>query len=706
MSPLSVAQYLPSDHAHFDMIIFDEASQITTWDAVGAIARGTQSIIVGDPKQLPPTNFFGRTDDDEEAELELYEKDLPSILDEAAAAGLPTHQLNWHYRSRDEALIAFSNYHYYDSRLVTFPSPTTGSNALVLHRVAGVYARGAGRTNAVEARAVVDLIVSRLRQWLILPEEQRLTLGVITFNAQQQELILDLLDAARRDAPELEWFFEDEREEPLIVKNLENIQGDERDVMLFSITFGPDQAGKIAMNFGAVNGDGGEKRLNVAVTRARAELHVFASLSADQIDLDRTKALGVAHLKNFLDYAARGEVALPAMDSGSLGPAESVFEEAVADALRARGWEVRTQIGVSGFRIDLGVVHSDRAGAFLAGIECDGATYHSSASARDRDRIREDVLRNLGWQILRVWSTDWFRQPRDACERIDASLHHLLDASRAQAQAEQPVKQIDDASPSAAHEPATEVPHEHPMDLDAETVVAPNDGGSRGHIANSSMDRPKTDEGSTHPDQMPQVPEALVASEVSATKELPGENNHVRGVVTGDALSDQISTTEATVSAQLPTPDPDQFHEPDYTSTLKTIVAHIIEREGPIRDDLLARRICREHGWQRAGRRIRERVLQCLGDNEIHADGDRAFIWAPGTHAPRIAFRHGLERTLWDVPTAEIAGLIAEHPELQRHEDAPRELARLMGIARVTDEARSHLERCLSGYRREQSGFD
>lgn len=489
MSPLSVAQYLPPDHAQFDMVIFDEASQITTWDAVGAIARGTQSIIVGDPKQLPPTNFFGRSDDDAEAELELYEKDLPSILDEAAAAGLPTHQLNWHYRSRDEALIAFSNHHYYGNRLVTFPSPSTGSEALTLHRVDGLYARGAGRTNAVEARAVVALIVQRLTAWADLPEHERPTLGVITFNAQQQELILDLLDAARQTSPELEWFFDDAREEPVIVKNLENIQGDERDVMLFSITFGPDQAGKIAMNFGAVNGDGGERRLNVAITRARAELHVVASIDADQIDLSRTKALGVAHLKGFLDYAARGPVALPAMDQGSLGPAESPFEEAVAEALRRRGWEVRTQIGVSGFRIDLGIVHPDRAGAFLAGIECDGATYHSAASVRDRDRIREEVLRNLGWEILRVWSTDWFRQPTEACERLDGQLRAWLDAARARSAVE-PGSAADVEQAEGVGAPAEVAPGPEPVDSGDSTVSLDTTNAPTHSVAPEPGDEP------------------------------------------------------------------------------------------------------------------------------------------------------------------------------------------------------------------------
>ena len=429
MSPLSVAQYLPADQATFDVVIFDEASQITTWDAIGAIARGRQTIIVGDPKQLPPTNFFGRADDDDE-NLPEVERDMPSILDEVSVAGVPHRNLNWHYRSRDEALIAFSNHFYYEGGLVTFPAPSTGSDAIKFHKVNGTYARGRGRVNEEEAKAIAEMVKRRLKTWLSIPEDQRHTLGVITFNAEQQSLILDFLDEARRGNSELEWFFADEREEPVIVKNLENIQGDERDVMLFSVTFGPDLAGKLTMNFGAINGMGGEKRLNVAITRARRELHVFSSIRAEQIDLDRTHAVGVKDLKAFLDYAERGSITLPSRDEGSLGPAESPFEEAVADALRAKGWEVRTQIGVSGFRVDLGVAHPDYAGGYLAGIECDGARHHSSATARDRDKVRQAVLEGLGWTILRVWSTDWFQHSLDVADRLHGKLKQLLDADR------------------------------------------------------------------------------------------------------------------------------------------------------------------------------------------------------------------------------------------------------------------------------------
>tara|TARA_A100000171_G_scaffold53021_1_gene75483 strand:+ start:14422 stop:20340 length:5919 start_codon:yes stop_codon:yes gene_type:complete len=655
MSPLSVAQYLPSEQATFDIVIFDEASQITTWDAVGAIARGRQSIIVGDPKQLPPTNFFGRTNDEEEEELAAHERDLASILDEASAAGLPLHQLNWHYRSRDEDLIAFSNYHYYDQRLVTFPSPTTDSKAVQFHKVDGIYARGSGRTNEVEAKRVVQYLIARLEKWVQLPEEDRLSIGVITFNAPQQELILDLLDLERSKRPELEWFFSDDREEPVIVKNLENIQGDERDVMIFSITFGKDLAGKLPMDFGAVNKQGGEKRLNVAVTRAKSEFHIFSSISAEEIDPSRAKGLGVQHLKNYLDYAQRGAVALPAMDEGSLGPAENMFEASVAEALRSRGWEVRTQIGVSGFRIDLGVVHPDHAGAFLAGVECDGATYHSSATARDRDQIREGVLRHLGWEILRVWSTEWFMHPQPALQRLDESLNELLELSRAE-QKDEPDLQDSESD----------------TDFDEET----------NRHQESSID-PESSLNETELE--------LDLDECTDSQELPQYAAPSSGAIeTGTTLNAELLD-------EFPI-DPERFFEWNYTQTLKSVVSRVVSEQGPISESMLYRAIAKIHGWQRAGKRIQTRVHDCLGDNEQHEENGNVFIWAAGTYAESIAFRPHIERTSRDIPRAEIFGLIKEQPHILNAPDQAKELANLIGLGRLSEDTRKYLDLCLSEF--------
>ena len=266
---------------------------------------------------------------------------------------------------------------------------------------------------------------------LQLPEGKRLTFGVITFNTQQQTLIQDLLDQGQRDSPELDWYFSDDRIEPTVVKNLENIQGDERDVMLFSISFGRDISGKsIPLSFGALNREGGERRLNVAITRARQELIVFSSFKADELNAERSKARGVKDLKAFLEYAEKGPEAIAARIEGSVGEFDSPFEEAVAQSLECKGWQVVPQVGVSGFRVDLGIRHPDKPGAYLAGVECDGATYHRSAVARDRDKTRQMVLENLGWNILRLWSPDWWYDAISATETLDAALTKLLEESR------------------------------------------------------------------------------------------------------------------------------------------------------------------------------------------------------------------------------------------------------------------------------------
>jgi len=289
MSPLSIAQYLSADADAFDVVVFDEASQIPVWDAVGAIARGKQVVMVGDPKQLPPTNFFDRAES--AADEEDVEGDLESILDECLGANLPTMNLAWHYRSRNESLIAFSNHHYYGGSLVTFPSPVTEDRAVSFHHIKGTYEKGGARINKPEAKAMVADIVTRLKSPGF--RESRLTIGVVTFNTEQKDLIEDLLDEERRRDPTIEPYFDEVELEPLFVKNLESVQGDERDIMYFSITYGPDLTGAVSMNFGPMNRTGGERRLNVAITRARHELRVFSSLKGEQMDLARTQALGV-----------------------------------------------------------------------------------------------------------------------------------------------------------------------------------------------------------------------------------------------------------------------------------------------------------------------------------------------------------------------------------------------------------------------------
>jgi very-short-patch-repair endonuclease len=428
MSPLSVAQYLDPTLDGFDLVVFDEASQIPPWDAIGAIGRGSQTVIVGDSKQLPPTSFFQRMTDEDEDEYSDGQDlvDVDSILEEALASGLHSRPLLGHYRSQHESLIAFSNFHYYDNKLQTFPSAAANVPELGVHWVEvadGFYDRGRSRTNKAEAEAVVAEIVRRLSD----PKECVRSLGVVTFSKVQQRLIEDLLDKARDAQPELEPFFGEEVEEPVFIKNLENVQGDERDVMMFSICYGPDKAGKPSMNFGPLNRRGGEKRLNVAVTRARQLLLVFSTVRPSQIDLSRTSSVGVEHLRTFLDYAARGmQALLEATERNFDIDFDSPFEEEVHRAVTRLGWKVHKQVGCSGYRIDLAVVHPDEPGRYALGIECDGATYHGSRCARERDRIRQSVLEGLGWTIHRIWSTDWWQDQSREVERVVAAIESAI----------------------------------------------------------------------------------------------------------------------------------------------------------------------------------------------------------------------------------------------------------------------------------------
>lgn len=433
MSPLSVSQFLPAGGSLFDLVVFDEASQITVWDAVGAIARGRNVVVVGDPKQMPPTNFFDRsaaTDDDAD---DNGNDDLESILDEALASGVKLHRLTGHYRSRHESLIAFSNHRYYDGQLVTYPAAETKESAVSLVKVEGIYQRGKGRTNPIEAKAVAAEVIRRLKN----PNLNTLSMGVVTLNSEQKRLIDDLLDQERRRDPDLERFFEGRSADDLVaVKNLETVQGHERDVILVSIGYGPDAPGAktIPMNFGPLNKKGGERRLNVAITRAKSEIIIFSSFDPSLIDLTRTSAQAVRDLKHYMDFAQRGLVALGEAIKfiGDENQYDSDFEKSVTESLRKLGWAVHTQIGVSKFRIDLGIVHPDAPGRYLAGIECDGAAYHGSPSAKDRDRVRHNILENLGWSLIRIWSTDYFIDPSSTLERVDGQLRNLFTLDRAE----------------------------------------------------------------------------------------------------------------------------------------------------------------------------------------------------------------------------------------------------------------------------------
>ncbi|MDR1080775.1 MAG: DUF4011 domain-containing protein [Deltaproteobacteria bacterium] len=427
MSPLSVAQYLPADCQPFDLVIFDEASQIPTCDAVGAIARGLAVVAAGDPRQLPPPPFFKRGGRHGDAD-DRDGKPPESVLDELLKVGIPAADLLWHYRSRSESLITFSNDRYYGGELVTFPSPVAEEKAVSFHHVPGaVYGRGESRTNPVEAKAVADEVAEILRDNLTGGEQ--VSVGVVTFNIQQQELIERLLDGLRDGDRRLSRFFpdvEDPVPEPVMVKNLENIQGDERDIMIFSVCYGFDSRGRASANFGPLNSPGGGRRLNVAVTRARREVRLFSSyLPSEMPDGD----FGAADLKAYLEYAANGPRKRAAASAGAV---PGTFAAAVAKALHARGWQTRADVGDSDRVIDLAVLDRDNGTRFLAGIEGDGGAYGRAATAMDREVLRPYVLKELGWEIIRVWSPQWLRDPLGEAERLDGRLQELQRLRRAE----------------------------------------------------------------------------------------------------------------------------------------------------------------------------------------------------------------------------------------------------------------------------------
>lgn len=660
MSPLSIAQYLSANNTIFDVVIFDEASQIPVWDAIGAIARGRQVIMVGDPKQLPPTSFFDRAESTESDED--VEPDLESILDECLSANLPTRNLNWHYRSRHESLITFSNHRYYESRLVTFPSPVTNDRAVSLRPVQGVYDKGGSRTNIAEARALVADLVARLRS----PEirESKLTFGVVTFNSEQQRLIEDLLDHERRNDPMLEGYFADSELEPVFVKNLESVQGDERDIIYFSITYGPDAAGLVTMNFGPLNRPGGERRLNVAVTRARHELRVFSTLRPEQIDLARTQSIGVRDLKHFMEFAERGPRAIVEANAGSLGGFDSPFEEQVARALGRLGWHVATQIGVSAFRIDLAVIDPDAPGRYLAGVECDGATYHRSATARDRDKLREQVLRGLGWEILRIWSTDWWINPQGTAQKVHERLQALLDESRQRR-----------ARLNALEEEAAQGVAETMQEVVATSIPEPLDDWQL-ELAPSEV-----------PTQTAQYASAVTFS------------NPVRGVekVAGTG---RLIYSEADPLAAVEGVDPEAFFNTRYTETLAAMISHVIEQEGPVLDSILARRIARAHGWVRTGTRIRNRVVEIASKAHRKTSEDVGdFFWpAHFTDGNMLVFRRpaddGSLRAVDEISLEELAALARAQAAQSLHGDALiYAMARELGLQKVSTQIRARLEK-------------
>ena len=415
MSPMSAAQFIePSENPMFDLVIFDEASQLPTCKAVGVLARGKDAIVVGDPNQMPPTSFFKeQVFDDENYDVE----DLESILDDCLAVGMPESRLLWHYRSRHESLITFSNRAFYDSKLYTFPSVDDITTRVNLVKCQGTFDSGKTRTNEVEARAVVDELAARSKD----PVNSKLTHGIVTFNIQQQNLIEDMIDeVCRTDADFEKWAFGSE--EPIFIKNLENVQGDERDVILFSVSYGPDPEGKVSMNFGPLNRDGGWRRLNVAVTRSRCEMKVFSSLEPEQIKISEATPEGVKAFRRFLMYAEGNDLwcedlKAAAASSETAHKTSTGIIDSMCSRLNEEGFETEKSVGKSGFKVDIGVKKAG-SDSYCLGILIDGSATGSHTTATAREIAQPAILKGLGWKTIKIWSIDWWEDSDSVMKAI------------------------------------------------------------------------------------------------------------------------------------------------------------------------------------------------------------------------------------------------------------------------------------------------
>ena len=593
MSPMSVPKYLPPASIDFDLVVFDEASQVRPVDAFGSILRGDQAVVVGDNKQLPPTSFFESSIDTGGDGYERRAGDQESILDLFRSRGAPEQMLKFHYRSRHESLIAVSNKEFYDNDLNVFPSPDAEQEEIGLffnHLPDTTYDRGGSRKNKGEATVVAERIMEHAR------ETPEMSLGVATFSSAQQEAIRDRLEYERRQDPSCEDFFSGHPDEPFFVKNLESVQGDQRDVIFISVGYGRDDDGRVSMNFGPLNQGGGERRLNVLTTRAKYRCEVFTNLKADDIDLSRTDARGVEVFKKYLKFAETGELDLPTPTGR--GP-DSPFEEAVADRLRDKGYNVEHQVGVAGFYIDLAVRDPERPGRYLVGIECDGATYHSARMARVRDRTRQAVLESLGWNIHRIWSTDWFRNSEDQLSKVVAAIE------RAQVRAEAAQKEGDPGEDGKERLSETETAQK-PSEKNAE---APQDSRTK-------IERTEDEEEAN----LPVEPYQKAAFTV-----------HVQG----------------------------SLHEVP-TQRLAKWVRKVVQTESPIHKEIAARRVTDIAGVSRMGSRIQEALSRAIdyAEEKAWVKREQHLLFDPDQDNIPIRNRDNLEgraRDIEYIPDPEIA---------------------------------------------------
>ncbi len=638
MSPISVAQYIDPSFPKFDLIIFDEASQLPTSEAVGAIARGENAVIVGDPNQLPPTSFFNAEHFDEEnAEIE----DLESVLDDCLALAMPQRHLEWHYRSRHESLIAYSNSRYYDNSLKTFPSPDDLVSRVKWVHTGGFYDKSGTRQNLAEGQAVVAEICRRLSDERLRAD----SIGVVTFSLAQQILIDDLLAEEFRKNPELE-AFEEQMHEPILVKNLENVQGDERDAILFSVGYGPDENGNVSMNFGPLNRDGGWRRLNVAITRARKEMLVFSTITPEQIDENRTSADGVLGLKGFLEFARRGSSALPGRTASAAEEYDGLAK-LLSEEIGKMGYETRLGVGCSEYRVDVGVVNPDRPESYLLGIQCDGARHFSSGSARDRWIVQPGMLDGLGWKIENVRILDVFDDKEKVLRHLKSAIEEALRAFR--------------EAPTVPAAPSPQTPEPEPQKPQAPQV-------------------PQAPEPEPQTPQIPQVPQVPEPKPQAESKPAQKEKTNAE------------TYRELTVGEEG---TPDEFYEPKSLPKIRKLCEKIIAAETPVSRRALLKKTLDAFGISRTSAKAEKQFDEAISELCISATSSESgvFYWSgvsPLDYSLCRVPADGEKRAMDEICPQEIANgvkLILENQISMSREDLLRETARLFGHSRLSEAA-------------------
>ncbi len=640
MSPPSIAQFLDPRSIQFDIVIFDEASQVKPAEAIGALLRGRQVAVIGDSRQLPPTSFFDRivdvpeTDSDDQDALP---SDMESILN-LCKTRFPSRTLRWHYRSKHDSLIALSNQQFYDNLLYIYPSPKREVEELGLKFVylpETIYDRGKSSKNRGEARKVAEAIIDHARRH---PEK---SLGVGTFNIKQQEAIGEELERLRHENPDLEPFFTAKGADAFFVKNLETIQGDERDVIFLSVGFGYDPQHKLTLAFGALNKEGGERRLNVLITRARERCVVFANFRAADLPIAdiATASRGLQILKLFLEYAETGVIPCT---TGPLADSDSPFEDEVYTFLTENGHQVHKQVGCAGFRIDLAVVNPRHPGEYLIGVECDGATYHSSHTARDRDRLRQQILEKLGWRIFRVWSTDWFKHP-GTCQE---ALREAVEQARNGVEGE-PVKPAEVISSTPEPEPIFDNPEAEEYH-DSDSVIT---GGS--------------------------VPSDHVQSE--------------DGTIPAYVLCDTLNV-------------PGGIKPKDYPPLqMAQLIEQVVRVEGPIHIDEVIRRIKDAFGVKRAGNQIQAAIdagvkrAAELGYIKYR----EPFLWPREPQASVVRRRGDVVKPqidmICDEELVEAVLLVLERQFATEREALATETCRLVGIQKASADTRKRVHQVIAG---------